>query len=134
MKWIIMFFGICVLLGAAAPALQNKQPSRHRPYVFEIQYIKTDEGMLRVDAVGKNLSNTQQAFYYTLKTLRSGADGKSSTTQSGNVLLLPGAMKVFSTVKINLGAKDTCSVRLEIWQNGVLIEKIASTYPSKEEQ
>lgn len=129
-----MLFGICGLLVAAAPALQNKQPSMPSPHVFEIQYIKTDEGMLRVNAVGKNLSNTQQAFYYTLKTLRDGAGGKSSTTQSGNVLLIPGASEIFSTVKINLGANDTCSVTLEIWQNGVRIEKIDSSYPSKEEQ
>ncbi|SEM96201.1 curli-like amyloid fiber formation chaperone CsgH [Nitrosomonas marina] len=66
---------------------------------------------------------------YTLEVDKQGKSGRSSTRQSGKLLLQPNQPKAISTSSFNLKANDHYQIRFKLFDKNKLVAELVSETP-----
>ena len=100
---------------------QNPMPTS-QPYLAQLE-TEEQGSMLSIKSRFTNNSETDVSFGYRMKSERSGAAGKSVSSQSGSVSAVAGQTITLSKTSFTLTPKDSYTIELEIFDQNKVVAK-----------
>lgn len=121
---ILLNTAICVML-ALAPSLVLGPSTVPDANPARIQLTQNGATLLVTGVYSTEQSSTG-TLSYTLRVVRVGAGGRSTSTQSGAFEAAPGTSKTLATSRVSSGAGDTLQVDLHIRKGDAVVSHAAT--------
>ncbi len=120
-------FSWMLIVGIAIGACASQLKKLDGPFKGWID-IEEERGYITIRGKFYNQSAQSMAIRYTLAVKKSGKSGSSSNKQSGKHQVAPQEEVILSTTKINVGAKDSYKIELQIFDADTLVAEDSIIY------